>query len=697
MNIRSRSTLFPVAALALGGVALASVVSCTSRRFNNANVRSTGTAAPSQDQTVCLSIQGNGEKFPALFGEVAALMDRKINPVMIQGGSSASITAATLRGVLSNPSVRDTEILGSDGTPLTHAQKAALVVTSFLGPSETFLFLPSLNRLAKMLRSIAEYTIAVKFADAFIGLPSQEIAHVEAVTSQGALMADFAMNADFSNILKESDFKKRNAMTMDLWVKFGDLMFVTPAQFLGALLSAPPKPGERATAEQAFNEKVKIRYFEIFRNEDMRPEIRNSVRKDDKPAESLAAYNKLMSVVGKGVARIPPEKLEEAFTKAIQTIANVPFIGTFALTATKPFYLPSHERLWNAYNGRTLRSLLPPSDPTQSLLVKTGDTNPMLSIPSGTVLHTTARKASKRFLLGNVEKTGLDGFYMVYYPSPDLFDDLTGLHAKLEPYESFLQYPTGGGGVVLPKSNLLVLGPNKSLAYAVRTSIAEPGSMRRDPLVLDDAEMARHGLRLAKRTVPLFTSDETLVSYGGWLDHFSAATFMRYKPCQNVDYVASAVAPGQGLHNFQRMAIRAVIDGAPRSFLQANKQTEQKDDPQSPVGQFMTSLEAYRDYGKTLVGTAGRIDLTFDWENPSDRKGDREAFAKAFLSNRAALFVRAFQHAAKNIDDVVMRESAPTLLSSTLMAQPLDALPDADAVAKKVEEMSGELIPKQQP
>lgn len=699
MNARFFLRPRPAAAFLLSGLAfsvLAAFSACATRQFNKASVRSSNTPAE-QDQTVCLSIQGNGEKVPALFGQVAALMERKLNPVMIQGGSSASLTAATLRGVLSNPSVRDTEVIGPDGAPLTHAQKASLVVASFVGPSETFVFLPSLNRLARMLRSIAEYTIALKFADAFIGLPSQEMAHVEAVTSQGVLMTDFAMNADFSSILKEPNFAKRNALTMELWIKFGDLLYVTPAEFLNALLSAPPKAGQPPTPEQVLNEKIKLRYFELFRNEDMRPESRSAAKKDDKPAESLVAYNKLLSVLGKGTERIPPEKLTEAFAKAIQAIADIPFIGSFATTATKPFYLPSHERLWNAYNGRTMRSLLAPSDPTHSLLVKTAATNPTLLIPPGTVLHTTARRASKRFLLGNVEKTGLDGFYMVYFPSPDLFEDLTGLYAKLQPYESFLQYPTAGGGVVLPKSNLLVLGPNKSLAYAVKTSIAEPGAMRRDPLLLDDAEIARHDLKMAKRTVPVFTADETLVTYGGWLDHFSAATYMRYKPCQNVHYVAAALPPGPGLRNFQRMALRAVIDGAPRAFLQATKSTQERDDANTPVGKFMTSLEAYRDYSKTLVGTSGRIDLTFDWDNPSDRKQDAAAFSKAYLTNRQALFVRAFQHAAKNIDDLVPQEFPPSLLSQTLLATPLDTLPKADDVATTTADLMGELVPKKRP
>lgn len=670
-------TPLALVSLGLAGAVLATgLVGCRSRAFNTQVKDTPAAAKPGAPLTACMSLQGNGDRFMATLGQVTALLERNVEPLLVQGGSSGSLTSVIVRGVLANEKLK-ASTASPDGRSLSHAQRSSIILATMIGPAETFLFLPSLNRLGKVIASLANYQLAARFADAFIGLPEQELAHVEAVTSQGVLLADFVMHTDFDDVLREPDFKKRTAMTMDKWIKFADLKLVTPRRFIEALLSPPPKAGAAPTAEQAENEMLKERYFELYRNEDMRPESRRAKKRDDDPAESLQAYNRLLSSVGAAAGLIPADRLEELFLKAIKAIENVPFIGGFAATASKPFYMPSHTKLWNAYNGKSF------------------DGRP-LPLPAGTVLHTTARKAKKRLLgTGLIEKTGIEGFYMVYYPSPDVFAGIEKLHSSLPPNESFLQYPTASGNeIVLPKQNLLVLGPDKSMALEVKTSIAEPGAMRRDPIPLDAAELARTGLT--------FAEDETIVSYGGWLDHLSPATFMRYPSCAGVDYSVYMVSRNEGLRVFQRQAIRAVIDGSPAAFKTAFD--ADKDKPDTPVGRFMTSLERYMDHSEQIKGTRGKVRLDFDWDNPSAPRGagakdPAEAqrlkeFTKVLLNNRAGLFIRAYQHASKNIDAVIPRATESTGPLAALSSVDIDGLPRSADIAPAVEGITGTLVPK---
>ena len=57
-------------------------------------------AAPIPSQTACISMQGNGERYPALIAQVLALLERNVEPKMIFGGSSASGAAALLLRLL---------------------------------------------------------------------------------------------------------------------------------------------------------------------------------------------------------------------------------------------------------------------------------------------------------------------------------------------------------------------------------------------------------------------------------------------------------------------------------------------------------------------------------------------------------------------------------------------------------------------
>ena len=648
-------------------------LSCRSPKGTQNQLSSEMITSPPAKHSACVSLQGNGAKWPALLGEVAALMERDIDPVLIQGGSSGSLAAVVLRSILTNKSVQQTPVRDESGGYLSDAQKASMITTAMVGPLETLVFLPPLNRLSKVILDIVKYQLAVKFADAFIGLPEQQFAHLEAVTSQAVLLGDFARNADFSQVLQEADHKTRLNMTMQQWIQFADLELVKPGQFLNALLSPAPRSNATATAEEKFNEEIKTRYFHLFRTENLEVAAESETPGSTQPDQSLASYNKFLSRVGFVTQAIPEEILEKAFITAINSIKNIPFIGGFAATASKPFYMPSHRKLWNAYQG----------------LTTTGKPHLM---PSGTILHTTARKAKKRLLgSGNIEKTGLDHFYMVYFPSEELFDDVRSHYSRLADDESFMQYPMDDGHkVVLPKKNLLILGPNEPLSYLAKVSIAEPGLMRRDPMKLSAAEINDHNLSFNQN------QDEVLISYGGWLDHLAPATFMRFDACKNADYAIQVATPfgREGLRVFQRQAIRAVIDGAPGSLLTTVK-PDLIDDPSTPTGDFMIRLGEYMAYSATLDGKKGRMHLDYDWDQPDSSK-DAD-FNAAMLDHRPSLFISAYQQAAQTIEEALPSATVQSerLPAATLMEQNLFELSSGAEVIATANSMVGELVPKQ--
>ena len=631
--------------------------------------------SPRPKYTACVSLQGNGDKWPALTSQIAALMERDIEPVLIQGGSSGSLATLMLRGILSNKSLQATQVIDSTGKPLSNAQKAALITMSLAGPIETLIFLPPLNRLSKVIQNIVTYQAAVSFADAFVGLPEQEFAHLEAVTSQAILLSDFLSNSNFEKALNEPDFTKRVALIMDAWVSFADLKLVKPGEFINALLSPAPKAGLTPTDDQLFNEEIKTRYFHLFRTENL--EVASDASPegvDSEPAKSLRSYNKFLSRIGFIAGAAPSGLLEKAFIRAIDSIKNVPFIGGFAATARKPFYMPSHKKLWNAYKGLSTEGK-------------------KLLLPSGSLLYTTARKAKKRLLgSGNIEKTGLDNFYMAYYPSADLFPDVKSHYQRLKPNESFMQYPDPNGEgfkTVLDKDNLLILGPNYSVSDIAKVSIAEPGLMRRNPIDLSAAEISYHNLSFNER------QGEVLIPYGGWLDHLSAATYMRFKACEDVDYSVQVATPfgNEPLKIFQRRAIRAVIDGVPGSIISRFK-PDTIDNPNTPVGIFMEKLGEYMAYGASLEGKKGKLYLDYNWDKPAKDKD--EEFNAAMMGHRPSLMISSYQHAARQLDELLgpMQNGAAPLPTSTLRNRSLFQAGSGDDVINTSNDLVGDLIAK---
>lgn len=560
-------------------------------------------AAPAS-QTACISMQGNGERYPALIAQVLALLERNVEPKMIFGGSSASGAAALLRGILENPSVKNTVVI-AEGRELSLAEKAARIVATTPGPIGTVLVLPGLNKLGHSIDSAVKYVGADQLAQAFIGYPDQSIANLEAAVGQITLLSEFFAVADFSSALQEGNLVKRSALVQKDWLAFSDMLLVSPKEFIRALITAP---GDARWSERS--EAIKKRYFDLFYDEQAKPE--------DRPDPSRQRYNQLLKTLQPIISRIPDNQLEQAFLSSISLLKGLPFVSYTAVVASKPFYLANGERVQNAYKG------------------KTSDGQSRFEIPSGVLIHTTARVATAKRGGGLVERDGLENFYQTYFPSQDLYSNLLSARNDLGEGRSFLEF-TDELGVVrtaVDKNKLLVMEP-RTLAEALKASIAEPNAFRRDPLALTAQDLATNSLNLGQ---------DKLVSFGGWMEHANRRTIGSLDTCANVDYLVEVSTLSQGLYSFQLKAIRAVIAGGTGSLVDRLNGTQEKADEASKL--WMNDLwKAYTD-SRSVREAEQSLALDFDWDNASGLEGAAAAAMNpAYDANRNAFFVAAYQDA----------------------------------------------------
>ena len=559
-----------------------------------------------QSQQACVTLQGNGERYPALIAQLLALLEQDIEPKVIFGGSSAAGAASLVRSVLNNPSLANVQVQ-VNGKELSLAEKAARIIATTPDPIATIIVLPGINRLGETLKSLVLYGVADQLVEAFVGYPEQSLANLEAAVGQISLLTEFFATADFSAALQEDDLATRSRLVMRDWLAFSEQLYVTPKEFIRALITAPDD--ERWTER---SEEIKTRYFDLFYS-DITPE-------DQLPEPARQRYNKMLSWLKPLINQISDERWESIFLSAIGNLQGVPFVSYTATVLSKPFYLPSGKRIVAAYKGES-----------------------GFRLPDGVILHTTARQASRRWVGGLVEKEGLENFYQVYFPSRNLFSDLSSARARLGASESFLSYEDQDGNdqSLLPRSQLLVLN-NQTFPQVIKYSIAEPNAFRRDALTLSPSDMMRNDFSLPAET--------QLVTFGGWMEHANLNTLMSLEACQNVDYLVETSTLSDGLFQFQLKAIRAVIEGGTQASwlgLFGERATENASET------FVNQLWASYEYGRRLAGPDRYVGLDFDWDNASGEQAGSElgtALNAAYDRNRNAFFIRAYQYAADRLE-----------------------------------------------
>jgi hypothetical protein len=580
------------------------LASCQPRNFNE---NSTESAAQNNAnvQTACLSIQGNGPFMGATVGEITALLERNIMPVVIEGGSSGSIASTMARGVITNASVNKVRVKNQAGRTLTSTQNAAIVLGSTVPIIENFITMPEINQFGKMFSGLVKYKAAQDFVDASIGYPDQTLGHIENQTGQILMIMDFVSKADFTPLLKEPDYRKRNKMMLDAWVKFSDLIPVEPSEFAQAIFLST----KDTRYVPKFTE-IRSRYFELFRAE--------SLKDNEDPQVALKRFNGLIENMHLVTKNISTEQLENMFLGVLKNSKTIPFVGSLAKTASTTFYMPSPKKLWEAYQRESIR------------------------LPPGTIINSTFRKAEPRGNNGLVELTGLEHLYQGYFASPELTRELQTKRDSLKPTESFLEYPTSNGKVtIVPRDNIVVFNDRKA-TDAIRSSISEPNAFRRPPLAFSADELTRHKITLKDK--------EVIVPYGGWLDQVAFGTLERLDACKNAHYFTHVSALSPELAVFQRNSVRPVIDGGVGSFKVV---VADRADPNTPVGKWMTHLTGYLNHAASKKGKISGFHLSFNWDDPSSLPGEaRTTMKHAFWESRSAIFLGAYQHAAKLLDNV---------------------------------------------
>jgi hypothetical protein len=205
----------------------------------------------------------------------------------------------------------------------------------------------------------------------------------------------------------------------------------------------------------------------------------------------------------------------------------------------------------------------------------------------------------------------------------------------------------------MDKKHLLVM-ESRSLAEALKASIAEPNAFRRDPLALTAQDLSANSLDLGQ---------DKLVSFGGWMEHANRRTIGSLNACANVDYLVEVSTLSQGLYSFQLKAIRAVIAGGTGSFVDRLNGTQDKADEASKL--WMNDLwKAFTD-SRSVRSADQSLALDFDWDNASGLEGAAAAAMNpAYDANRNAFFVAAYQNASLKLEQ---NPSAPRSAGAQLI------------------------------
>ena len=389
---------------------------------------------------------------------------------------------------------------------------------------------------------------------------------------------------------------------------------------------------------------IKKRYFDLYYSENT-PE-------ENSPENALARYNDLLNRISFIVNWVSDEQWEQVFLGAIANLDGLPFLSYTAELLSKPFYLPNGEKIIDAYNANT-----------------------GYAIPSTSIIHTTARVAEPYGNNGRVEKEGLENFYQVYFAGDNIADDLlTARTEKAELGETFIQYEDENGQLSnLMDAEQFVVVKQPLLIDAVKTSIAEPNAFRRDPIAMNSDDIANNFVRLEQ--------DETLITFGGWMENAMSSTLQSIAACDNVDYLVEISNFSDGLFGFQLQAARAVTEGGLGSI--SNNLSGNGDNDEATV--FMNRLWDSFDYGRSQAGDERFVQLTFNWDNASGETGElATALNLAFDKNRSALFALSYQSAFNELaDDVFGRFDYPVdpvLLGANLMSIDLSAIKDPEQI-----------------
>jgi hypothetical protein len=395
------------------------------------------------------------------------------------------------------------------------------------------------------------------------------------------------------------------------WEAHANILTVTHEEFFGALYTAPSAPEHDARVRE-----IKARFFGLFRAD--------GVPRRREPHEVLAAHDLRLEQSPHRLARVTPEERAQAFRAFLLRFQDMPHVGGLAISLSGAFHLPDPRVLWMSYLG----------------LSRT--TGKEQTLPLGTLLQATARRAEVSRGGALVDKPGFTNFHQVYFAPVREARALRAVFGAYGADDGPLVYRDAGthsARSLMSASRLMVVG-SATVSEALRASVAEPNAFRR--LTIDPGPEERDAY-------PGIFAGEPLLSFGGWFDPLAMNTLRVHPGCRDVDWLVTIANPSPGLWDFQRRALRAVFEGYGAVF----RSGARRSDPASEVNAFSVALRRVQEGSLEISGKRGRAFLDFNWDDPrpgNEADAAAQALDRAVLLNRSALFVAAYQHGARRLD-----------------------------------------------
>jgi len=576
------------------------------------------TLAKTSKKTACVSFQGNGVYFASHVGALISLLENNYEPVFATGGSSGAILASVSRALVENPSLR-----GADGS--FAPQKAAVLLASSSPVIESVLFLPRFTTPLSLLDSFDVF-FSGSAAGVLSATPRDALVHSESIVGQSTLVIDFFRSLDFSVALAERNLAERERKIAALWRSFSDAIRVTPEEFADAIFV----PRSRLVAEGHMHiVQIQDRFFRLYRSK--QDTMVNNFRTRQEQWNQLLEGN--FEVFGLN----NPEKRRSVLKNILEAIRGVESFDSLTATLSGDFLLADPDRVYRAFDGFDSR------------------TGRSIEIPSNVVLHTTARRATRKLNEWN-EIPGLESLHHVYMSnSRQAVHNAQALH---RPENNPLQPSDKSKSPVIPTERIVATALGLGPALAATTG--EPTAFVRLPIALDVP---------ARERLAWVSNQEQLIGSGGWLEKVSLGTATKFNECapQNVD-LYFYTSDGEGVNRFAKMLFLGLFLDQPLRGLLArqienpsvnlgallsgqipdNKPFETPADKQKVFNGVLESVDTLFAETRDAKARAGSLPVNFAFADPSKMGGtSSKALNAVFRSNRRAMILAAYEYTRK--------------------------------------------------
>jgi len=642
--------------------------------------QSSGTTNASQSRSIlaCVGLQGNGLRFASHVGTYTALLENNITPVVSLGGSSGSIVGSVVMGLMQNKSVKRTPIT-FQGTNLSEAQRASLVLAAIPDVIDTFIFLPAFDTLDirnwQVIPSILRFIVQSQFGKVLAGDDGARLLSIEATVGQAVLLTDFTMNADFTSVLQSNSYSERRRKMFELWQQWSEGISTSMRELVDA--AALPESQWNADPQMAL---IGDRFYRMFQQDMKQEKSEQNVerwRQLLRGVNFLIKHPKLTSVTGVG-------KVDD-------------------ILATK-FFLPNPALLWNAYLGF-------------------GKNGQFIELPQGMVVHSTLRRGMfSRDRDGSIrasEGVGLENLYQGYvaanHPNSKLVDELISIRAKQaeigggflpffadgESNPANVKYAYAPSRVAVLRNTAQARGRaigsikddsqtdvmfkegRRGVAHAIAFSAGEPGPFRRLPVFVGTEDVQDNTLKLPSGQSAYILSNisdpdrlgdqDGLISFGGWSENVPISTLAMLPSCSQASVFVSSGKKGPG-NDFQSQAIRASVRGW--NFLATAAESiaaalgRSKPESEKLVLSQFDALNRNVDFSRNIASrnlsysaSSGRwerragsgpayFQQDIDFDAPSELNEDKKTSAAVngkIVNSRFALMMASYQKASENM------------------------------------------------